>query len=187
MPNWCENKFIALSSNIEQLREVKDLFENPSDGVFEKILPTPPELLEEKVFSNDDNIRINEMIEKHGAPDWYMWRINNWGTKWDISETNSFAYHENYDKTYDNKDIGAVITSFDTAWAPPEEAVLAMSLKYPDVYFHLSYEEPGMAFAGCYAVINGDVKEQTQVDMYSDVDRVMDQASFYFEIATEGK
>lgn len=183
MPNWCENKLIALSTNKEQLKEVHDLFDKVEEGVFEKITPTPKELLESEVWSNNEE-KNAEMMAKYGSADWYMWRISNWGTKWDINETHSLSYHEKYEEMHDGRVLGAVITGFDTAWAPPEEMIYTMSIKYPEVYFHLSYEEPGMAFAGCYAVLNGEVKDQTQTEMYSDVDRVMNEASFYFEIAT---
>ena len=184
MPNWCENKLIALSTNQEQLKEINELFENAHTGVFEKLLPTPSELLQESIPS-DDNEKAEKFKEKYGAPDWYWWRVNNWGTKWDINETHSLSYHTEYDKTHGGVNIGAVITGFDTAWAPPEEIIRVISEKYNDVYIHLSYEEPGMGFAGCIAYLNGQVKAQEQVDMYADVDRVMDDAAFFFEIAQE--
>lgn len=184
MPNWCENKLIALSTNQDQLKEIHDLFENAHVGVFEKLLPTPPELLEEEVFSSDQE-KNDRLRAKYGAKDWYWWRVSNWGTKWDVNETNSLSYHPEYDQTFDGVTIGAVITGFDTAWAPPEQIIRVLSEKYEDVYIHLSYEEPGMGFAGCIAYLNGEVKMQEQVDMYPDVDKVMNDASFYFEIAKE--
>ena len=61
--------------------------------------------------------------------DWYSWNVRNWGTKWDAC--NAAVWEEPNELRYD----------FDTAWAIPEPALIAMSAKYPNLIFDLHAEE----------------------------------------------
>ena len=61
--------------------------------------------------------------------DWYNWNVRNWGTKWDAC--NAAVWEEPNELRYD----------FDTAWAIPEPALIAMSAKYPSLVFDLHSEE----------------------------------------------
>jgi len=86
---------------------------------FEKIKPTPPELLE--------------------GNGWYDWRLQNWGTKWDVGgET---AGH--VDRLSEN----SVYFAFESAWSPPVEFY---SFLVEELGFTVDamYYEPGMNFAG---------------------------------------
>jgi hypothetical protein len=70
-----------------------------------------------------------------GMTGWYWWRVNNWGTKWDISIHN-----------YDWVDDYEVRLGFDTAWSPPIAIYEAMQEQ--GIYVTASYYEPGMCFVG---------------------------------------
>lgn len=59
---------------------------------------------------------------KYDAPDWYDWRVKNWGTKWD-----AYGYDENTDYSQCDK------LAFMTAWNEPAPAIRFLSEMYPDV------------------------------------------------------
>ena len=52
-------------------------------------------------------------VQRYGSKDWYDWRIKNWGTKWNASDS-SF-----------NEETGVV--EFDTAWSMPENIFRTLS------------------------------------------------------------
>lgn len=58
-----------------------------------------------------------ENLEKYGHTDWYGWRLDKWGTKWNASETFN-------DDTY---------VEFDTAWSVPIGIYEALAKMFPDV------------------------------------------------------
>jgi hypothetical protein len=80
-------------------------------------------------------------IVNYGHADWYSWRVEHWGTKWDIGD----------DGTID--DFGDSVTfAFDSAWSPPIEAYAVLQELGFDV--HALYSESGMCFCGSW--INGE-------------------------------
>ena len=60
---------------------------------------------------------------KYGFPSWFGWRTENWGTKWNASETET---DENY-------------IYFATAWSTPFKIFIEMSKKNPKTYFQVKY------------------------------------------------
>lgn len=72
---------------------------------------------------------------------WYDWSIENWGTKWDISDA--------YSEIHDNKDGTSTANyNFDTAWGPSEAVVAVMAKQYPSLVIEHTFEEPGVGLAG---------------------------------------
>ena len=99
------------------------------------MVPMPKELEGTTAPSDGDN--------------WYGWRVNNWGTKWDITDE-GLEYIDNGDGT-------SVIQGwFDSAWAPPIEAYNTFLDDMDGCYLEATYEEGGMDFAGIYT--DGDVQ-----------------------------
>ena len=124
MPNWCYNK-VSITNNSDdnsKLQKVKEfLYSDASDDT------------EENVF--DFN---NVVPEPKEAEDWYMWRVNSWGTKWNSSCA---------EITYEDEET--VEYQFDTAWSPPEPIILQLREKFgDDVHISAFYDEPSMEFAG---------------------------------------
>ena len=75
-----------------------------------------------------------------------------WGTKWDVQATLSEESNE------------WLVYEFNSAWAPPKEALIDGSKKYPRLSFALHYDEPGMCFKGVFLVRNGDIVKDWYVE-----------------------
>lgn len=81
-----------------------------------------------------------------GYVDWYDWRYENWGVKWDIAEHSSY-----YDEA-DNR------ITFDVPWCFPEQGIQALSAKYPKVTFSGEFaEEQAGYFSGTFEASAGDL------------------------------
>ena len=124
MPNWCYNK-VSITNNSDdnsKLQKVKEfLYSDASDDS------------EENVF--DFNNVVPEPEENN---DWYLWRVNNWGTKWN-SSCAEITYEDEETLEY----------QFDTAWSPPEPIILQLREKFgDDIYISAFYDEPSMECAG---------------------------------------
>lgn len=63
-------------------------------------------------------------ILKYGAPTWYEWSIQNWGTKWNAIMPDTG--YDSYDET---------IIAMDTAWSAPHPVVAKLAQMYPDIEF----------------------------------------------------
>ena len=77
-----------------------------------------------------------------------------WGTKWDLSEEES--------REVANQLIEAGIASFDTAWSPPIYAIKALSARFYDDEFTLSYYEGGCGFWGVANFSAGEVDDECE-------------------------
>lgn len=206
MPNWCNN-YLTVEGDPKQLAEFKSKslvkanhgsFED-YDFTFEGLFPTPHELLEETApshYSGDENdteaikafrAKMKDLEYKYDYTNWYDWRVNYWGTKWDASESHII----------DESD-GHITVEFDTAWSPPEMWVRYVSTLFPDLKFRLSFTEPGMGFAGVFYktkdmddVINGEIAYEDKSGAlvrwnaekerwaYTDTGEVIDDENFY--------
>lgn len=82
------------------------------------------------------------------------WCVEHWGTKGDV---NGVEGHRDADDE--------AFFQFDTAWTPPLAALRHISTLYPLLTFSLSYEEDGEAFAGDYAVQDGNVLRHEERDL----------------------
>lgn len=60
---------------------------------------------------------FNKLIQEPENVNWYNWRIDNWGTKWN---------------SYDNKRIDNDTIKFNTAWSAPIKVIQKLSEMYPD-------------------------------------------------------
>lgn len=82
-------------------------------------------------FEELGDMYINN-IKQYGHISWYDWCIENWGTKWGVSEFSC------------NKDT----MIFDTAWATPEPIFERLSKEFPDDYIEIKYADE------CYSNYN---------------------------------
>jgi len=77
------------------------------------------------------------------ATNWYMWCVENWGTKWDIGSDNG-EVHGLHPTIVGNE----ATMSFDSAWSPPIGLYKELVLRGFRVI--ASYFEPGMAYCGIW-------------------------------------
>ena len=117
MPNWCMNDLRISGDTEEILRFIED---NKTDGefCFKTLFPEPE-------YANPE--------------DWYEWRLQNWGTKWDVDG--------NVDVNKLDDDLYRLY--FTTAWSPPIHWFETVVKNYPTLKFELNAGEPGM---GCHYV-----------------------------------
>lgn len=119
MPNWCENT-LTVEGPEELLEKFFKAAEKEEQVLcFQNLHPMPEEL--------EGTSSPGEM------PNWYDWRVANWGTKWNTGKS-----VERVENSF----------SFDTAWSPPESLFDKVAADYPELTFRLEYAEPGMNFAG---------------------------------------
>ena len=149
MPNWCRNRVTA-SGDEKQISKIAEIFSDKK-SIFNHIVQSPDwkRLPNEKgefpKLEQMKNPKGEVMWETYNFPDgknddrWYHWCIENWGTKWDVSELDiEYADDEQLELT------------FSTAWSPPEGVIEKLKDKYPDLSFSCFYDEPGMEVAGYY-------------------------------------
>ena len=127
MPNYCDNS-LSIEGPHDTLRKIHDLVrgeENPFD--FEKIIPMPADV-----------------------EDWYDWRCENWGTKWNSSGALIVD-----DNTYE----------FDTAWSTPYEVLVELSKQFPNSTISVDYADEDIGSnCGSYVLKNGELLEETNGD-----------------------
>jgi hypothetical protein len=85
---------------------------------------------------------------EYGHDSGYDWCIDNWGTKWDVCDSEASIGADN-----------VVNAFFNTAWSPPIEGLRLVSEKFPEATFELGYQEEGCDFCGAAQFINGAVNE----------------------------
>jgi hypothetical protein len=128
MPNWCSNT-ITLKGEQKEIERFDKKFKG-EDGIhsFKNFIPIPEGLAK----------------EKH-----HMWRIYNWGTKWDLGDWFSHEIGE-----------GEAYYFFNTAWSPCIEVVEKMSADFPKLKIEFEYEEDGVKIAGKICFKNGEIEEE---------------------------
>lgn len=133
MPNWTSNR-ATITGPAPVIAEIAEILNDPVGDLLGWMVSEP---------ANND--------------DWYNWRVNNWGTKWPISD----VYFEN------SADEDTIEFTFCSAWAPPAEAFRTWAESDGRVEFRLEYWEPSVGFVGT-AVYDGDVYTDDSVDMNTD-------------------
>lgn len=140
MPNWCSNS-ISITGPKDKIKALWDAAqkdEQSGGGLLQAMHPMPASVGDEKTT---DSV----------MPDWYTWRVNNWGTKWEISNE-GLEYSE-------DGDLATISGWFESAWAPPTGAIEAYGEANEDVRIELSYHEPGMCFVGKATVEDGSMDD----------------------------
>jgi hypothetical protein len=147
MPNWCDNQITITGPNsvIDKIEKiVRDDDSHENNGLLNFFRPMPKEL-EGTTSPGSQAKKPQPMIE--GFDNWYDWRCENWGTKWEVCE------FYGVDRQGDTISFG-----FSSAWAPPIPAyqtfLMNMSEQKQDVSIKAYYYEGGCDFMGCWD--NGD-------------------------------
>lgn len=141
MPNHTDNRVILSHDDSQQIDNIYNVMNTDDTELCNYLVPEP----------RDDA----------GEPTsgWYDWRLEHWGTKWDI-----------YNATCDRMDANTLVLSFDTAWSPP----IPIYDKLVDMGFEVNarYLDEGWLYVGEYIDGNdwstGDV--ESVVTEYPELD-----------------
>jgi len=163
---------------------------------FEKLLPTPKALLDDVIsscvncintyISNptvenkiqveislqgrksfDEIIEIyNNLVKEHGTADWFWWRVNNWGCKWDADLLDIDITEEE------------VFIEFETPWNCPVPVIKILSEKFPECAMLLKYANEDLGIdCGWYDIKDGSI--------LSDVEMSYEEAKEFWGIYDE--
>jgi len=137
----------------DEVLKVKDFVTDGNNPFsFEKIYPCPPKLRSESAPNrNTQSSEFN--TSKYGAKDWYEWCVDNWGTKWDSSETELLT--ELLDE-----DTLQITWSYQTAWAPPIGVYEKLAEMFPNINIFVNFDESGMGFSGWKYYKDGAVEKE---------------------------
>ena len=129
MPNHTDNRVTLYHKDSQQIDMIYNIMNTPDTPLCQTLIPMPKEL--EGTAGFDEN----------GVAGWYKWRLDNWGTKWDV-----------YDAQCDYFDANTLRLYFDTAWSPP----MRIYEKLTDMGFEVTarYLDEGWGYIGEY--VSGD-------------------------------
>lgn len=130
MPNHTSNILTVKGPQEDVDKFIEENKNEESNLTFEKSLPTPPESLQ------------SSKIKNGVMPDWYSWRVDNWGTKWDCYDVGAWA----------NNTI-----HYYTAWSPATAFFANVSEKYPTLTFRHKFADEGGGFVGEETISQGEV------------------------------
>jgi hypothetical protein len=143
MPNWCNNTITIEHKDSEKINEVvksltTKINDNTNESLFFSYCKPEPDYSKTKVKSTYPEITKKE-YEEDIDKKWWDWRVQNWGTKWNIE-----ALDEDRITVKDN----TVIFDCETAWSPPLEALAELENKGFEI--ECDYYEGGCSFIGRY-------------------------------------
>lgn len=110
--------------------------------MMEKMKTENPKRFEETIESGRVYLRN---VANYGAPTWYEWSCDNWGTKWNAYEV---GQHDN-------------IVEFQTAWAAPHPVIERLAEVFPDVEFNHKWADEDTAYnCGEREYADGEMKSE---------------------------
>ena len=90
------------------------------------------------VKTKESAFDFNTVIpEPENNPDWYTWRCEHWGTKWNAQPASG-------DTIVAETIPGGVAMWFDTAWSPPVPVLLELSKQFPELEFQIYFVIEGI-------------------------------------------
>ena len=202
MPNWCNNTITIEHEDSSKIHEVIEslttkIHEDTSESKFFTYCKPEPDYSKTKVKCTYPSITKKEYIEVDDQK-WWDWRVQNWGTKWNID---TFEKRELFD--HSTKKIRSIYGKFrgttnyilsvvaisdlyksisfscETAWSPPLEAL--KNLEKEGFKVSCDYYEGGVAFVGRYTTDEGDIDWQLP-NTLADLKDMMNTLAFFKEI-----
>ena len=135
MPNWCNNT-ITLTGPKEKITAI--YAKAKEDNALLQQLKPMPDALEGTTSPAPKEGKVQPLVD--GFDNWYDWRVQNWGSKWDVDADN-----------LELSEDGTTIEGwFDSAWAPPIHAYEYFLTDNEDCSIKSYYYEGGMDFAGLW-------------------------------------
>ena len=145
MPNWCSNEVTIDGSKEDIAKFVEECFTDFKGTPvldFNKVMPEPDYDKPQKDGTHNNGVQK----ELHDVmPDWWNWRNDNWGTKWNLLPSPE-GNLTGYDLV--GQDDEYIQLEFETAWSPPNGIYNEIFAKYPDLTVNWFYREDGCQLAG---------------------------------------
>ena len=142
MPNHTDNRVILSHDDSQMIDNIYNVMNTEDTELCHYLIPEP----------RDD--------EGEPTSGWYDWRIENWGTKWDV-----------YNATCDRMDANTLVLNFYTAWSPP----IPIYDKLVDMGFEVNarYLDEGWMYIGeyidgndwCTDNVEGVVEDYPELDL----------------------
>jgi len=136
MPNYCQNE-LSITADKDTIDKLEAAYREGT--LLETLRPQP---------TYEGYMPTGRTAPSDGMPDWWNWRIANWGTKWDVGGDDCYV-----DRVSDTE----IYMVFDSAWSPPVQALQSRD----DISYTLFYCELGMAFCGVARGHYGEHGEDT--------------------------
>lgn len=139
---------------LEELENVAEKFEQQlKDNKKDPFDEVDYEDLGIENFEDLGNTYINNIIN-YGADSWYDWCLDNWGTKWNAS--NTYIINDNE-------------IEFETAWSCPVNLFKKLSEQFKDVKIYVDFADEDIG-SNCGQIIflNGEIEEYFDMDGDSD-------------------
>ena len=143
MTNWCKNLVTISNDDRKVIKEIENAFKR--DKLLDAFIPCPTELEELTSLKPNDEL-VKKMVAKYGAEDWYLWRLDHWGTKWDTGRSHGTLTIVRPTK---------IKLDVKTAWTPP----IPVFDRWVDLGCHVRAQfcEPEWDVAGTYVDKRVDV------------------------------
>jgi len=113
MPNWCNNT-LTIQGPTKTLKPLWDEANSEGSGLLNAMKPMPKELNDTTSPSPKEGVP-QPLVDGHD--NWYSWRVDNWGTKWDV-DMEGLEFTDNGDGT------AAITGWFDSAWHPQQKHLI---------------------------------------------------------------
>ena len=165
MPNHTDNRVILSHDDSQQIDMIYNIMNTEDTPLCQTLIPMDEKLLEISGFS--DNYELQG---------WYEWRLENWGTKWDVYETHCTRM-----------DANTLVLNFYTAWSPP----MPIYDKLVDMGFEVTarYLDEGWGYIGEYT--DGDdwctTDVESVVEDYPELDDEFGISEYLAEYAEENE
>ena len=146
MPNYCNNNIVITGPN-SVIDKIEKIANGDKGDLLQYFYPMPEALQDttaplQKDATKEEKAKAKENLKKYGYDNWYDWRVENWGTKWDIME------FYNINRKEISEDESEIWLGFDTAWAPPLGAYEKFIDENSNCSLKAYYYEPGCDFMG---------------------------------------
>ena len=146
MPNYCNNNIVITGPN-SVIDKIEKIANGDKGDLLQYFYPMPEALKDTtaplpKDATKEEKAKAKENLKKYGYDNWYDWRVENWGTKWDIME------FYNINRKEIGEDESEISLGFDTAWAPALGAYERFIDKNSNCSLKAYYYEPGCDFMG---------------------------------------
>ena len=194
MPNDCYNSFTITNVTHDQWRDLAATFQVRSNEFQQDFLktfyPEPdysvtpvaetyPEISAQYAKTEEEREQILRNEPTIREDSWRDWRVQHWGTKWDV-----YDCCNDFEQEVASDEFSVV---FCTAWSPPKEECLAViSQRFPGSLLINYYEESGEDFCGVTVAKDGvarnhyetlsDYRETFVRQQFPDLDARLEEA-----------